>query len=224
MKSKFGSSGNFLAMKDSTLSKGLGRRRFYVGLVKRLVDLVATMLLVVLTAPIWILILVVLSLSGRPPIFLQTRIGLDLKPFSIIKFRTMKTDGDFNSTGRFQNLLRDTHLDELPQLLNVIRGHMSLVGPRPLLPEYVKFMSGSELKRCKIRPGITGLVQVRGGNSLSWESRFALDLKYISESCLGLDLQILVRTLTQVINSTSAVGISVRLDEIRASGQPGNNG
>lgn len=211
-------------MIERTISYSSWGLTAYPGLGKRLVDIGFTILLGIITSPGWILIPLVLSFTGRNPIYFQTRIGLDRQPFSMIKFRTMMTDGDYESANSLQIFLRATHLDELPQLLNVILGHMSLVGPRPLPVEYLSFMSGSEIKRHQIQPGITGLVQVGGGNSLSWESRFALDLEYVSKSSLGLDLKIMFKTLRQIINSTSLVANPVRLDEIRASVQTPRNG
>ena len=144
---------------------------------------------------------------GKPVFFKQERPGLYGKPFTLIKFRTMIDKQ--NSRGnllpdekrltRSGKWLRSTSLDELPELLNVLRGDMSLVGPRPLLVEYLKLYSPEQARRHEVRPGITGWAQIKGRNDLSWEDRFKLDIWYVDHQSFWLDLKILLLTPFQVI-------------------------
>lgn len=144
---------------------------------------------------------------GSPILFRQTRPGLDGKPFEMIKFRTMKdaTDKDGNPLPDSERLtdfgkkLRATSLDELPELWNVLKGDMSLVGPRPLLMEYLPLYSAEQVKRHNVRPGVTGYAQVNGRNSLSWEEKFKLDTWYVEHQSFLLDIKILLKTVKKVI-------------------------
>jgi lipopolysaccharide/colanic/teichoic acid biosynthesis glycosyltransferase len=144
---------------------------------------------------------------GRPVIFTQTRAGLNGRPFTIYKFRTMRdatsSDGTpLSDEDRMTPLgaaLRSWSLDELPELLNVLRGDMSLVGPRPLLMEYLPLYSDEQARRHEIRPGITGLAQVSGRNAISWEERLALDVQYVDTHTLALDAKILLQTVVRVL-------------------------
>ena len=143
---------------------------------------------------------------GRPIFFVQERPGLDGEPFRLVKFRTMKppevgTDGIGQDEGRITKVgefLRATSLDELPTLVNVWKGEMSLVGPRPLLMRYLDRYSPEQARRHEVRPGVSGLAQVRGRNALSWEEKFELDVWYVEHRSAFLDLQILVETVWQV--------------------------
>jgi lipopolysaccharide/colanic/teichoic acid biosynthesis glycosyltransferase len=157
-------------------------------------------------AVVWVL---VRTRMGRPAIFRQQRAGRLGRPFLILKFRSMSQACDaqgrllpdlqrLQPLGRF---LRNSSLDELPQLWNVLRGDMSLVGPRPLLLEYVPRYSPEQRHRLDVRPGITGLAQVSGRNSLEWEDRMRLDLEYVGRLSLGLDLRILFRTVKRVLTA-----------------------
>ena len=176
---------------------------------KRILDtLVAGTLLVVLSPIIVLVGIAVAARLGRPILFLHQRAGLSGRPFTLVKFRTMAnaaraTDGsaatDAARLSAFGHRLRATSLDELPQLLNVLRGDMSLVGPRPLLPEYLPRYNATQARRHEVLPGITGLAQVSGRNGLSWEEKFALDVSYVDSVCLALDVRILVATVHQVI-------------------------
>lgn len=173
---------------------------------KRLLDLVlATTGLAVLAPVLLLLALVILVTMGRPVFFRQVRPGWHGRPFTLVKFRTMRVGapglpaddaGRLTGVGRF---LRSTSLDELPELWNVIRGEMSLVGPRPLLMEYLGLYSPGQARRMEVRPGITGWAQVRGRNALSWPDRFALDTWYVDHLSPRVDLGILVRTVWQVV-------------------------
>lgn len=151
---------------------------------------------------------------GTPVFFRQERPGLRGKPFNIIKFRTMRDAVD--SAGRvlpdserltdFGRFLRRTSLDELPELWNVLRGDMSLVGPRPLLMEYLGHYTSEQMRRHEVRPGITGWAQVNGRNAISWEEKFALDVWYVDHQSFWLDAKILVLTLVKVIRREGISG------------------
>ena len=144
---------------------------------------------------------------GSPVLFRQTRPGLHGKPFEMVKFRTMKdaTDKEGNALPDSERLtdfgkkLRASSLDELPELWNVLKGDMSLVGPRPLLMEYLPLYSAEQAKRHNVRPGVTGYAQVNGRNSLSWEDKFKLDTWYVEHQSLWLDMKILLKTVKKVI-------------------------
>jgi sugar transferase EpsL len=175
---------------------------------KRLLDLVLSLLLLVLFAIPMALVAVAIRLRmGRPILYTQVRPGLDEKLFRLYKFRTMVDaddpfrlkldDGDrITPLGRF---LRTTSLDELPQLWNVVRGDMSLVGPRPLLPAYLGRYTDRQARRHEVRPGITGLAQISGRNALTWPERLELDVRYVEQRSLWLDLVILLRTVGRVL-------------------------
>ncbi len=170
--------------------------------VKRVIDvLVASIGLVVLSPVIAVVAIAVALLLGRPVFFRQERPGLGGQSFELIKFRTMRTgpgsDAErLTSLGRF---LRSTSLDELPELWNVLKGDMSLVGPRPLLPQYLELYSERQARRHEVRPGVTGLAQVSGRNAVDWDQRFELDVQYVEQASIGLDLRILGRTVSSVV-------------------------
>ena len=176
--------------------------------LKRILDI----LLTVLSCPIWlpglaILAILVYLTDGRPILFRQLRPGLHGRPFYIYKFRTMTEDHDSNGqllpdamrltrTGRF---LRSTSLDELPELFNVLKGEMSLVGPRPLLMQYLERYTPGQMRRHEARPGITGWAQVNGRNAITWEEKFELDVWYVYNCSVRLDLRILWHSLVKVL-------------------------
>jgi lipopolysaccharide/colanic/teichoic acid biosynthesis glycosyltransferase len=142
---------------------------------------------------------------GRPVLFKQPRPGLNGRIFTLVKFRTMLSEDvdrglvtDEQRLTRFGKTLRATSLDELPTLWNVVRGDMSLVGPRPLLVDYLDRYTPEQMHRHDVRPGVTGLAQVSGRNSISWEQKFAYDLEYVRDLCLRLDLKIMWKTVAQV--------------------------
>ena len=172
--------------------------------MKRALDVTAALLGLVLLclAILFIAVLVGVKL-GRPVLFRQIRPGLHGKPFEMLKFRTMGDargpDGeplpDAERLTEFGKLLRSTSLDELPELWNVLKGEMSLVGPRPLLMEYLPLYSAQQMRRHEVRPGITGWAQVNGRNAISWEEKFRLDVWYVDHRSLTLDLRILARTV-----------------------------
>lgn len=175
--------------------------------------------LVLLASLSWLLILIaiaVLVVLGRPVFFLQQRPGRNGKPFTIVKFRTMADTRDEDGNplpdgvrlARLGKLLRKTSLDELPSLINVLRGDMSLVGPRPLLMEYLERYSPEQMRRHDILPGITGLAQVKGRNAIGWDERLALDVWYVDNRSFWLDLEILAATCIAVfkVRDVSAPG------------------
>jgi len=176
--------------------------------LKRLADLVVASALLVLLAPILLAVaLAVRLMIGRPVLFRQRRPGLGAAPFELLKFRTMSnaTDGsgrllsDEQRLGRFGRLLRELSVDELPELINVLRGDMSLVGPRPLLMQYVGRYTKVQARRHEVRPGITGWAQIHGRNAISWERRLALDVWYVDHRSFWLDVRILALTVWKVV-------------------------
>jgi sugar transferase EpsL len=181
---------------------------WYPGFGKRLLDLMLVIPASLLLAPILGLLALVVRLKlGAPVLFGQLRPGLGGQPFTILKFRTMTDacdakgnllpDADrLTSLGRF---LRSTSLDELPELINVLRGEMSLIGPRPLLMEYWDRYSPEQMRRHEVRPGITGWAQVNGRNALTWKQKFALDIWYVDHLSLGLDLRIIILTIWKIL-------------------------
>ncbi len=181
---------------------------FYRKLVKPAVDrLLAGLGLLVLAPAMGVLSLMIRRRMGSPVVFRQRRIGLNEAPFEFLKFRSMTQQCD--SAGRllpdaerltsFGRFLRSTSLDELPQLWHVLKGEMSLIGPRPLLPQYLPRYSAFQRRRHEVRPGITGLAQVKGRNSLSWDEKFKLDVWYVDHCSLSLDLSILWDTCASVV-------------------------
>jgi sugar transferase EpsL len=175
--------------------------------LKRVIDIVvAAAALVVLSPLLAVVALLVRVRMGSPVLFRQQRPGRDGQPFEMTKFRTMTDrcapDGallpDADRLTALGRVLRRTSIDELPELLNVVRGDMSLVGPRPLLMEYLPLYSPEQARRHEVRPGITGWTQVNGRNALTWDEKFALDVWYVDHRSTRLDLEILGRTVSQV--------------------------
>ena len=176
--------------------------------MKRVFDLLVAAAAVALLAPLMLAIAVAVRLClGKPVCFVQERPGYHGVSFRMIKFRTMReavdADGrplpDGERLTRLGRLLRSTSLDELPELWNVLRGDMSLVGPRPLLVEYLPLYSAEQARRHDVKPGITGWAQVNGRNALSWEEKFRLDVWYVDHASLWLDLEIIALTLWKTI-------------------------
>jgi lipopolysaccharide/colanic/teichoic acid biosynthesis glycosyltransferase len=181
--------------------------------MKRTLDIAVAVVALVVAAPVLaVLALAVRATMGAPVLFRQRRIGRGGRPFTLLKLRTMRAgrpgEGDGVRLTRLGARLRAWSLDELPQLWNVLRGEMSLVGPRPLLPEYLPRYTPEQARRHDVRPGVTGLAQVSGRNGLSWEAKFALDVRYVDERSLALDAWILWRTAVAVFrrDGVSAAG------------------
>ncbi|WP_020085454.1 sugar transferase [Hyphomicrobium zavarzinii] len=200
--------------------------------MKRLLDIVVSASMLVLLAPFLILLAaLVRSRLGSPVLFRQIRPGRDGRPFMMVKFRTMRDARDAAGNPLpdserltpFGGFLRSTSLDELPELFNVLKGDMSLVGPRPLLMEYLPLYSPEQARRHEVRPGVTGWAQVNGRNALSWDEKFALDVWYVDNRSIWLDVKILVLTAYKVLKRS---GISAEGEATmpRFTGAPGNSG
>lgn len=184
-------------------------------LIKRLMDILIAVLVLTLFSPVLILVfLIILIDSGLPIFFRQRRPGYREKPFTLIKFRTMTNargkDGELLPDGArltgVGRVIRKLSLDELPQFFNVLVGQMSTVGPRPLLMEYLPLYSREQKKRHDVKPGITGWAQVNGRNALDWKQRFQLDVWYVENHSLGLDLKILAMTFIKVLKREGISG------------------
>jgi|LSQX01.1.fsa_nt_gb sugar transferase EpsL len=176
--------------------------------IKRMLDIIISLLGLIMLSPLLLIIsFAVLVTHGPPVIFKQTRPGLHGKPFTIYKFRTMRDLydergrllPDEDRLTRFGKWLRSISLDELPELINVLKGDMSIVGPRPLRMHYLDRYTPEQARRHEVKPGITGWAQVNGRNNLSWEERFKLDVWYVDNWSLTLDLRILIMTLGKVL-------------------------
>jgi len=187
-----------------------GKNKFYLSFGKRIFDLALTLPVLIALSPIIIIAaLLVRVFLGSPVLFRQLRPGLREKPFAIFKFRTM-TDvrnkagellPDAERLTRLGAFLRKTSIDELPELFNVLKGDMSLIGPRPLLMGYLPYYTERERLRHKVHPGITGLSQVSGRNYLQWDDRLEMDVRYVAEMSFCLDVKIISKTLLQVLKS-----------------------
>lgn len=200
-------------------------RTFYARRGKRAADLALGGVLLLVTAPLQLAVAAVVRQKlGAPVLFRQERPGLNAESFEVLKFRTMTDARDadgrlLSDSERLTPLgafLRSSSLDELPQLINVVRGDVSLVGPRPLLPQYLERYSPRQFRRHEVRPGITGLAQVSGRNSLTWEEKFELDVQYVDNVSLGLDLAILWRTVWKVLTCSGiSAGEHATMPEFR---------
>ncbi|MHC8367851.1 sugar transferase [Pseudomonas sp. ZT5P21] len=176
--------------------------------MKRIVDFVLALIGLIALAPVIIVVAwAIRKKLGSPVIFSQVRPGLNAKPFRMVKFRTMRDAFDANGqplpdTERmtpFGSFLRSSSLDELPELWNVLKGDMSLVGPRPLLMEYLPLYNAEQYRRHEVRPGISGWAQVNGRNALSWDEKFKLDVWYVDNRSIWLDFKVIFLTLKKVV-------------------------
>ena len=180
----------------------------YVNLIKPLLDRFGALILLILFSPLILLVTLVITVSmGRPVYFAQRRPGLHGQIFTIYKFRTMTDEKDsrgnllpdserLKGVGQF---IRNLSLDELPQLFNVLKGEMSFIGPRPLLPEYLPLYTPQQARRHDVKPGITGWAQINGRNAISWEEKFRYDIEYVENISFAFDLKIFYRTLTKLL-------------------------
>ncbi|WP_436517042.1 sugar transferase [Ekhidna sp. To15] len=158
-------------------------------------DVIVAIALAIVCLPLFTVLALIVFLDFKgSPVFTQVRIGQNERAFKLFKFRTMRVDGDEKTVSRLGRFLRSTSLDELPQLINVIRTEMSFVGPRPLLPEYLPYYTVEERGRHNRKPGITGWAQVNGRNTIDWGMRMSMDVYYVKKISLWLDLKILVAT------------------------------
>ncbi|MBQ6860565.1 MAG: sugar transferase [Clostridia bacterium] len=176
----------------------------YKNFIKRFLDIFFSLILLILLFPILLILMVIVRIKlGTPIFFKQERPGKDGKIFTLYKFRTMTDKKDENGEllpdserlTSFGKLLRSTSLDELPELINILKGDMSFIGPRPLLVEYLELYNEEQKHRHDVRPGLTGLAQVEGRNLLSWEERFKLDVKYVNEISFINDIKIIFKTI-----------------------------
>ncbi|KAB3583500.1 sugar transferase [Turicibacter sanguinis] len=177
-------------------------------IVKRAIEFIIVLVGLVVASPILLVVAILVKTKlGSPIIFRQQRVGLNGEIFEMVKFRTMKNEYDEQGNPlpdevrltKFGQLLRKTSLDELPELWNVLKGDMSLVGPRPLLVEYLPLYSDEQMKRHNVRPGVTGYAQVNGRNNISWAKKFELDVYYVENFSLWLDVKILFQTVAKVL-------------------------
>ncbi len=177
-------------------------------MLKRLLDVVIASIALILLSPLYIFVAYKVKKNlGSPVLFRQVRPGLNGKPFEMIKFRTMKDMIDMQGhilpdnerLTSFGKMLRSTSLDEMPELWNVIKGDMSIVGPRPLLMEYLPLYTIEQAKRHNVRPGMTGYAQVNGRNAISWEEKFKLDTWYVENQSVWLDFKIMLKTVKKVL-------------------------
>ena len=177
---------------------------------KRIIDFIAAFIGLVLLFPVLVLVNILLAIANQgQPFFVQLRPGKNQKLFKIIKFKTMTDAKDTNGNllldvdrlTKVGSFVRKTSLDELPQLINVLKGDMSLIGPRPLLPQYLSLYSDFQNRRHEVKPGITGWAQVNGRNSISWENKFVYDVWYVDQISFLVDLKILLLTVKKVFKS-----------------------
>tara|TARA_B110000438_G_C15638196_1_gene574084 strand:- start:27 stop:626 length:600 start_codon:yes stop_codon:yes gene_type:complete len=199
--------------------------------MKRSFDIITSLIgLIIFTPLLFLISIVILVFDGFPIIFIQPRLGKNKKEFKIVKFRTMKVGESKNSAndeirqtllGKF---LRKSSLDELPVLINVLKGEMSLVGPRPLLIKYSKRFNSFQNRRHEVLPGITGLAQIKGRNRISWEEKFIYDVQYIDEQNFLLDIKIIFKTIITVLffRGTSPKGQDI-MSEFMGSKENENN-
>ena len=203
------------------------KRTFYDKYIKRAIDFLLSLIAIVILSPVMVAIAVLVAVKlGRPVIFKQSRPGLNGKIFTIYKFRTMTDEKDENGEllsddvrlTNFGEKLRSTSLDELPELFNILKGNMAIVGPRPLLVSYLPLYNEFQKQRHLVKPGITGYAQVNGRNAISWEEKFELDVWYIRNIKFIIDIKILLKTILIVlkkegIHSESSVTMEAFINE-----------
>lgn len=184
-------------------------KKLYRIFIKRLFDFLAAFVGLLIISPLLLTLIIILSIVNKgKPFFYQTRTGKHGKLFTIIKLKTMNDNVDANGkllpalqrVTKTGNFCRKYSLDEIPQLINILKGDMSLIGPRPLLPEYLEHYNEEQIKRHNVLPGITGWAQVNGRNAISWEQKFKYDVYYVNNQSFLLDLNIIFKTIDKVIN------------------------
>lgn len=204
------------------------KKSFYQKYIKRFLDLFLSLFAIILFSPLLIILALLIKIKiGSPVIFKQRRPGKNEEIFYLYKFRTMTEEKDKEGNylpddlriTKFGKFLRSTSLDELPELFNILRGNMSIVGPRPLLEEYLPYYTEKERLRHSVRPGLTGLAQINGRNNISWELKFEIDLEYINSISFTNDLKIVIGTIIKTLKrSDILVGSEIpagRLDNAR---------
>ena len=203
----------------------------YKNYIKRCLDFLLSLCALIVLSPILLVLCILVRVKlGSPIFFKQERPGRQGKIFTLCKFRTMtdKRDEkgellpDEKRLTKFGRLLRSTSLDELPELLNILKGDMSIIGPRPLLVRYLPWYTDEEMHRHDVRPGLTGLAQVNGRNALGWEARFAYDLEYVDHLTFGMDLKIVFLTAAKVVKRSGTLSgadqVVADFDEYRKKG------
>ncbi len=182
--------------------------------VKRILDIISSLLAIIILSPLLAVTSVLVKTKlGSPVLFKQERPGKDEKIFTLMKFRTMTDERDENGDllpdevrlTKFGKFLRSTSIDELPELFNILKGDMSVIGPRPLLVKYLPYYTEEERHRHDVRPGLTGWAQVNGRNNVTWEEKFSWDVKYVENISLGLDVCILLKTVKNVLSSSDDI-------------------
>ena len=193
---------------SSLKTDGLHKKRIYERFFKRPMDFILSAFAIILFSPILLTVSYFVRIKlGSPILFKQERPGLNEKIFTMYKFRTMTEEKDESGQllpdnirlTKFGRMLRSTSLDELPELFNIIKGEMSIVGPRPLLVQYLPLYNTHQKRRHDVRPGLTGLAQVNGRNSISWDDRFSYDVKYVNNLTFAMDLRIILATIRKVV-------------------------
>ena len=176
--------------------------------IKRILDFVISLIVLIILSPFFLVIAILIKLDSKGPVFFrQERLGKDGKVFSIYKFRTMKTEQydkngreltDFERITPLGKFIREWSIDELPQLINILKGEMSLIGPRPLLSDYLTYYTSKQMRRHEVLPGVTGWAQVNGRNTVSWEEKFDCDVWYVDNISILLDLKIVYLTIIKI--------------------------
>ncbi len=186
----------------------------YKNHIKRILDIFLSLCGILILSPVYLILWVLVRRKlGKPALFTQERPGRNEKIFRLYKFRSMTDERDENGLPlpdevrltRFGKILRSTSLDELPELFNILKGDMSLIGPRPLLVRYLPYYTKEERRRHDVRPGLTGLAQVNGRNALGWEDRFAFDLEYVDNCSFFMDLKVLGMTVGKVLKRSGTL-------------------
>lgn len=177
--------------------------------IKRGMDFIVALIALLLLSPLMLIVSILIKLNRDGPVlFKQERPGLNGKIFTVYKFRTMSVKtydengrelSDFERMSKIGKLLRKTSVDELPQFINIIKGDMSFIGPRPLLTEYLELYTSEQMRRHEVRPGISGWAQVNGRNTITWEEKFRYDVEYVDKMSLKMDVYILIRTILNVL-------------------------
>ncbi len=200
----------------------------YAKYVKRLLDFIISFLAIIILSPVMLIIYILVRIKlGKPAIFKQQRPGKNEKIFTLYKFRTMTDERDEDGNllpdekrlTKFGKMLRSTSLDELPELFNILKGDMAIVGPRPLAVQYLPYYTEEEKHRHDVRPGLTGLAQIHGRNCIDWGKKFEYDLSYIKDISLINDLKIILKTMVKVFEregiAVRGEGVNIDFDEYR---------
>ena len=192
----------------------------YKKFIKRIIDIIFSLTCLIVLSPVMLVVAILVRLNlGKPIFFVQERPGKDEKIFKIYKFRSMNNNTDAignllpddERLTKFGKMLRATSLDELPELINILKGEMSLIGPRPLAVSYLPYYKPEEKRRHSVRPGLTGLAQINGRNALGWDERFRLDVEYVDNLSFILDLKIFFKTFKKVITKENVLSGTERV-------------